>query len=162
MFLQSRRSGFSMPSISLPCSSMDVRTSTPRLSARLVACLLAHSIRLTLVLRHSGVDLPTLCQSLPSLIPCYFAYWTISGRIGALKTLGRGCVSLPAAPSAPWMVTVGRLVIVAVVVLLVVDDIQRLFEGVVECAEIQAAWHSKSWHDHYHMKFTLLNQKRTA
>ena len=32
----------------------------------------------------------------------------MSGRIGALKTFGSGCVSLEGAPSAPMMVTVGR------------------------------------------------------
>lgn len=42
-----------------------------------------------------------------------FSYWTMSGRIGALKTLGSGWVSLEAAPSAPWMVTVGRLAILS-------------------------------------------------
>lgn len=41
------------------------------------------------------------------------AYWTISGRIGALKTLGRGIVFDVAAPSAPTMPTVGLEVIVA-------------------------------------------------
>ena len=35
-------------------------------------------------------------------------YWTMSARIGALKTFGRVAVSLLAAPSAPMMVTVGR------------------------------------------------------
>lgn len=37
----------------------------------------------------------------------------MSGRIGALKTLGSGCVLSLVAPSAPMMLTVGRLVILA-------------------------------------------------
>lgn len=36
------------------------------------------------------------------------SYWTMSARMGALKTLGRGWVFWLAAPSAPMMVTVGR------------------------------------------------------
>ena len=40
----------------------------------------------------------------------------MSGRIGALKTAGSVWVSLLGLPSPPWMVTVGRLVILAGVV----------------------------------------------
>ena len=43
----------------------------------------------------------------------YYTYWTISGRIGALKTLGSGWVAFPAAPSPEMMLTVGLLVIFA-------------------------------------------------
>ena len=43
------------------------------------------------------------------------AYCTISGRIGDRKTAGRGCVSLEGFPSPPMIVTVGRLVILAVI-----------------------------------------------
>lgn len=94
------------------------RTGTPGLSASLVTSLLAHGIRLTLVLRHAGVDSPerfVSLQSPSSSGSCSLStYCTMSGRIGALKTLGSGWVSLVGAPSPPWMVTVGRLVIVAV------------------------------------------------
>lgn len=41
------------------------------------------------------------------------AYWTTSGRMGTLKTFGRVCVSAVAEPSAPTMLTVGRLVMFA-------------------------------------------------
>ena len=41
------------------------------------------------------------------------AYWTMSGRIGDLKTAGRGCVDPLGVPSAPAMVTVGRVVMSA-------------------------------------------------
>ena len=40
------------------------------------------------------------------------SYWTISGRMGALNTAGRGCVFPLALPSLPAMVTVGRVAIV--------------------------------------------------
>ncbi len=41
-------------------------------------------------------------------------YCTMSGRMGALKTAGSGCVEPLAEPSADKMETVGRLVIVMV------------------------------------------------
>ena len=50
----------------------------------------------------------------------------MSGRIGALNTAGRGWVEPLGVPSAPAIVTVGRLVILAVV-MEVVDVV-----GVVE------------------------------
>ena len=43
------------------------------------------------------------------------AYWTISGRIGAVNTAGRGCVAPEGLPSAVAMETVGREAIVSVV-----------------------------------------------
>ena len=90
-------------------------TSTPRLGARLMTRFLAHCVRLSLVLGHAGVHRPiassvlVTSRSLQAL-----AYCTMSGRMGALKTFGRVRVSLLGAPSAPWMVTVGRLVILVV------------------------------------------------
>ncbi len=36
-------------------------------------------------------------------------YWTMSGRMGDLKTSGRGWLDSLALPSAEMMVTVGRL-----------------------------------------------------
>jgi hypothetical protein len=82
-----------------------------------MASLLAHSIRLPLVLRHAGVDGPA--KPLASCWHCSrrleLAYWTISGRIGAEKTCGSGWEASPALPSAEMMETVGLLVMLAVV-----------------------------------------------
>lgn len=107
-----------MPSISANILPMRLsRTGTPRLSTGLVASLLAHCVRLTLVLGHAGVHSPALLLAMLSrflVASAFCAYWTMSGRIGALKTFGRVRVSLPAAPSAPWTVTVGREDMVAV------------------------------------------------
>jgi len=56
------------------------------------------------------------CQRIVrSLSTVLRSYCTISGRIGAVKTAGSGWVSPLAAPSAPLMETVGRLVILALV-----------------------------------------------
>ncbi|KAF1816055.1 hypothetical protein P152DRAFT_109530 [Eremomyces bilateralis CBS 781.70] len=44
------------------------------------------------------------------------AYWTISGRIWHLKTSGSGCEALLGLPSGEMIVTVGREVIVPVMV----------------------------------------------
>lgn len=74
-------------------------TSTPRLGRGLFTSLLAHSIGLSPVLRDTSVHRPNHqfrqqknCPSSPQLrfSGIHFSYWTISGRIGALKTLGRG------------------------------------------------------------------------
>ena len=46
-------------------------------------------------------------------LPNIETYWTMSGRIGDLKTAGRGCVDPLGVPSAPAMVTVGRVVMFA-------------------------------------------------
>lgn len=76
--------------------------------------LLAHSVWLPLVLCHSGVNSPMDPSAVDSShTRSIESYWTISGRIGALKTLGRGCVCSLAEPSAEMMVTVGRLVMLA-------------------------------------------------
>ena len=96
------------------------RTSSPGLSRGLVTGLLAHSVGLSLVLGHASVDAPALQSAIfvpasPSLI-ANSSYWTMSGRIGALKTLGRGWLASLAEPSAEMMVTVGLEVILACVV----------------------------------------------
>lgn len=98
--------------------NMPSRTGTPGLSTGLVASLLAHSVRLALVLSHAGVDLPVrLLAHLSSFSSscAVFSYWTMSARMGALKTLGRVTVLLEAEPSAPMTVTVGRDMVAAVV-----------------------------------------------
>lgn len=75
-----------------------------------MASLLAHGIRLTLVLGHSSVNAPGTSSALArQLIDRRGPYWTMSGRMGALKTFGRGCVSPLGLPSAEAMVTVGRV-----------------------------------------------------
>jgi len=76
--------------------------------------LLAHGVWLTLVLGHASVDLPAVpkvsqrwsqrCASI-SEGDEGLSYWTMSGRIGALKTFGRGCVLELAEPSAERTVT---------------------------------------------------------
>lgn len=56
-----------------------------------MAGLLAHSVWLSLVLGHSGVDGPALRSATAQFLSMFaFAYCTMSGRIGALKTFGRG------------------------------------------------------------------------
>lgn len=49
----------------------------------------------------------------------------MSGRMGALKTLGRGWLASLAEPSAEMMVTVGLEVILAVIVVAVRRDVPR-------------------------------------
>lgn len=91
-------------------------TSSPGLGRGLVAGLLAHGVRLALVLGHAGVDSPgrVLVNCSSSLLRLQKgSYWTMSGRMGALKTFGRGWVLEEALPSAEMMVTTGRLVILA-------------------------------------------------
>ena len=84
--------------------------------------LLAHSIWLPLVLCHARVNGPVALSAIAVSSPYLISsYCTMSGRIGALKTLGRWCVSLPGEPSAPCTVTVGRLVIVPAVMPCCVD-----------------------------------------
>lgn len=81
-----------------------------------MASLFAHGIWLPLVLGHASVDGSVFpSASIIRSVEDGVAYWTISGRIGALKTLGRGIVFLVAAPSAPIMPTVGRLVMFAAI-----------------------------------------------
>ena len=77
--------------------------------------VLSYGVRLTLVLGHAGVDVPVLLLVYVPFFPAWsvvlgseFSYWTMSARMGALKTLGRGWVFWLAAPSAPMIVTVGR------------------------------------------------------
>ena len=73
--------------------------------------VLSYGIRLTLVLGHASVDVPALLLVFPAwsvVLESEFSYWTMSARMGALKTLGRGWVFWLAAPSAPMIVTVGR------------------------------------------------------
>lgn len=77
--------------------------------------VLSYGVRLTLVLGHAGVDMPVLLLAHIPFFPAWsvvlkseFSYWTMSARMGALKTLGRGWVFWLAAPSAPMIVTVGR------------------------------------------------------
>lgn len=77
--------------------------------------VLSYSVRLTLVLGHAGVDVPVLLLAYNPFFSAWsvvleseFSYWTMSARMGALKTLGRGWVFWLAAPSAPMIVTVGR------------------------------------------------------
>ena len=78
--------------------------------------VLSYGIRLTLVLGHAGVYMPVLLLAHIPFFPAWsvvvleseFSYWTMSARMGALKTLGRGWVFWLAAPSAPMIVTVGR------------------------------------------------------
>ena len=77
--------------------------------------VLSYGVRLTLVLGHAGVDVPVLLLVYIPFFPAWsevleseFSYWTMSARMGALKTLGRGWVFWLAAPSAPMIVTVGR------------------------------------------------------
>ena len=81
--------------------------------------LLAHSIRLSLVLCHSGVDssslLLALCRGGTSC-SLMAPYWTMSGRIGTLNTAGSGCVDPLGVPSYEAMVTVGRVAILLTVV----------------------------------------------
>ncbi len=94
-----------------------VLTSSPGLGRGLVTSLLSDSVWLTLVLGHSGVDSPVKRfnqQLLPSSHRCSSAqlrvswtYWTISGRIGEVKTFGSGWVTPLAVPSADRIVTVG-------------------------------------------------------
>lgn len=85
-----------------------------------MASLLAHGVRLPLVLGHTGMDGPTRNQSWPWMSKlCAAAYWTMSGRIGALNTSGRGCVCSLALPSAEMIVTTGLLVILSAVVVVV-------------------------------------------
>jgi len=95
------------------------RTSSPRLSRGLVTSLLAHGVWLSLVLGHTSVDGPDVSISDFSLPPhrrrFVKSYWTMSGRIGALKTFGNGWVASLALPSAEMMVTVGRVVILSAV-----------------------------------------------
>ena len=91
-----------------------ILTGTPRLSRGLMASLLAHSIWLPLVLGHASVDGSAAISANTLQFHVAFSYWTMSGRIGALNTSGRGCVELLAEPSADRMETVGRLVILAV------------------------------------------------
>jgi hypothetical protein len=104
----------------MPCvhlSAGDSRTGTPRLGAGLVAGLLAHGVRLALVLGHASVHRPAIALVLVLVAVClrrWRAYCTMSGRMGALKTLGSGWLSWLGAPSAPWMVTVGRDMVVEV------------------------------------------------
>lgn len=49
----------------------------------------------------------------------------MSGRIGALKTLGRGWLDSLAEPSAEMMVTVGLEVILAVLFVVAVVELQK-------------------------------------
>jgi hypothetical protein len=65
------------------------RTSSPRLSGSLFTGLLAHSVGLSLVLGHAGVDGSVLMSAIVIASRRLDSYWTISGRIGALKTAGR-------------------------------------------------------------------------
>ena len=81
--------------------------------------VLSYGVRLTLVLGHAGVDVPVLLLAHIPFFPARsvvleseFSYWTMSARMGALKTLGRGWVFWLAAPSAPMIVTVGRDILV--------------------------------------------------
>lgn len=102
------------PPLAILCS----RTGTPGLSRGLVTSVLSYGVRLALVLGHASVDMPVRVlanilfpQFFPSLVGgvgSEISYWTMSARMGALKTLGRGWVFWLAAPSAPMMVTVGR------------------------------------------------------
>lgn len=68
------------------------RTCTPGLGRGLFTGLFAHGIWLSLILGHSGVDESIhLSARRPWLVGVVdFSYWTISGRIGELKTAGRG------------------------------------------------------------------------
>jgi hypothetical protein len=63
----------------------------------------------------------------------------MSGRIGDLKTFGSGCVLSLVAPSAPMMLTVGRLVMFAVLYCGVSCDGREISR--FAC---QKAWWSKS------------------
>jgi hypothetical protein len=96
------------------------RTGTPGLSGGLVTSVLGYGVRLALVLGHAGVDMPgRVLANIPFfawsevLLESEVAYWTMSARMGALKTLGKGWVFWLAAPSAPMMVTVGRDILTA-------------------------------------------------
>jgi len=51
----------------------------------------------------------------PRSFSCRYSYWTISGRIGELKTAGRAWVCPLLAPSAPTIPTVGLFDILEVV-----------------------------------------------
>lgn len=79
-----------------------------------MAGFLAHGIWLTLVLCHASVY---LSKSTSAWIffgyKVISTYWTMSGRIGDLKTLGNVTLSLLALPSGEMTVTVGRLVILS-------------------------------------------------
>jgi hypothetical protein len=103
------------------------RTGTPGLSGGLVTSLLAHGVGLSLVLGHTSVDGPARGSDQPlSMVWARSqSYWTMSGRMGALKTLGRGWLASPALPSAEMMETVGLLVILAVVDCSSLSSIQR-------------------------------------
>jgi hypothetical protein len=92
-----------------------------------VASLLAHGVGLSLVLGHTSVDGPARGSDQPlSMVQARNqSYWTMSGRMGALKTLGRGWLASPALPSAEMMETVGLLVILAVVDCSSLSSIQR-------------------------------------
>jgi hypothetical protein len=75
----------------------------------------AHSIRLPLILSHASVNSPAKSASFHGCSQLQSTHCTMSGRIGALKTLGKGWVSLLAEPSGDIIVTTGRLVILVVV-----------------------------------------------
>lgn len=99
------------------------RTSTPRLGRSLFTGLLAHGIWLSLVLCDTSVYGPgqPVSKGVPSLCLLFkgvLSYWTMSGRIGARKTVGSGWVAPLGLPSAVAMETVGREAIVVDVMLL--------------------------------------------
>ena len=93
-------------------------TSSPRLSGGLMTGLLAHCVWLSLVFSHTGVYCPELSSVSHSVCPWLskWPYWTMSGRIGALNTVGKGWVDPLGVPSCEAMVTVGRVAILAAVV----------------------------------------------
>ena len=77
---------------------------------------LTDGVWLPLVLGHTRMDSPNSTSDFATqpARPKPRTHWTISGRIGALKTAGRGTVSLRRWPSPEAMDTVGRVAMLTV------------------------------------------------
>jgi hypothetical protein len=108
-----------------------------------VTSVLGYGVRLALVLGHAGVDMPgRVLANIPFfawsevLLESEVAYWTMSARMGALKTLGKGWVFWLAAPSAPMMVTVGRDILTA---MWLVGTVRR--PAIVDSSRLQKVRH---------------------
>jgi hypothetical protein len=84
----------------------------------------------------SGVSQYSIFRLVEVLLESEVAYWTMSARMGALKTLGKGWVFWLAAPSAPMMVTVGRDILTA---MWLVGTVRR--PAIVDSSRLQKVRH---------------------
>jgi hypothetical protein len=95
--------GLVLPDAPVPHDSAEV--CSPAFSLTAYACLLFLAIPVWTLLDSSSAQ---FCPLALHAVRGEFSYWTTSGRIGELKTAGRGWVSPVLEPSPPKMPTVGR------------------------------------------------------